>query len=53
MWLKGDLKNIPDEQAARFLEEMAHDVRAVGPDKAVDRFMDKILPKIISNGPPV
>src|SRR5688500_12494612 len=46
MWLKGDLKNIPKDQAARFLEEMAHDVLTVGADKAVDRFIDKILPKI-------
>lgn len=52
MWLKGDLTNVPEEQAARFLEEMASDVRAIGTDEAVNRFIDKILPKILSNGPP-
>jgi hypothetical protein len=31
---------------------MARDVRVFGADKAVDRFIDKILPKIISNVPP-
>lgn len=52
MWLKGDLHNIPADQAARYLEEMARDLRAAGTDEAVDCFIDKILPKIISNGPP-
>jgi hypothetical protein len=52
IWLKGDLKDIPEDQAAQFLEEMARDVRVFGADKAVDRFIDKILPKIISNVPP-
>lgn len=51
MWLKGYLKDIPDEQAARFLEQMASDVRTIGADEAVNRFTDKILPPIISNLP--
>ncbi|GGD91130.1 hypothetical protein GCM10011515_08510 [Tsuneonella deserti] len=52
MWLKGDLRDIPTEQAARYLEEMAEDLRAFGADKAVDRFVDKILPPLIRNGGP-
>jgi hypothetical protein len=52
MWLKGSLREIPEEQAAKFLEEMARDIRAVGPDEAVARFIDKILPKIVSNRGP-
>jgi hypothetical protein len=31
---------------------MAADLRTVGLDEAVDRFIDKILPEIISNGRP-
>ena len=52
LWLKGDLKDIPAEQAARYLEEMAEDVRTIGADEAVDRFVDKILPPLIRNGSP-
>lgn len=53
MWLKGDLRDIPPEYAGRFLEEMAVDLKTVGVEEAVDRFIDKILPKILSNGPPI
>lgn len=52
MWLKGDLKDIPEDQAARYLRELAADLKTVGLDAAVDRFIDKILPRIIGNGGP-
>jgi hypothetical protein len=52
MWLKGDLRGIPTDEAERYLAEMAADLRTVGLDEAVDRFIDKILPEIISNGGP-
>ena len=49
MFLKADLKNIPPDQVARYLEEMASDVRRLGSDEAVERFIDKILPRILPN----
>lgn len=51
MWLKGDLKDIPLDIVIRYLTEMAKDVGHFGTDEAVDRFIDKILPPIISNEP--
>lgn len=52
MWLKGDLKDIPPDLVIRYLTEMAKDVGRFGTDGAVDRFIEKILPPIISNEPP-
>ena len=52
MWLKSDLKNVPPYLAIRYLTEMAKDISRLGSDEAVDRFVDKILPTIISNEPP-
>lgn len=52
MWLKGDLRGIPTNLSARYLREMANDLEAAGINEAVDRFIDKILPRIISNGCP-
>ncbi len=49
MWLKADLKDIPPSLAARYLNEMAKDVESHGSDEAVKRFIDKILPKILTN----
>ena len=52
MWLKGDLKDIPPDLVIKYLTEMAKDVGHFGTDEAVNRFIDKILPEIISNEPP-
>lgn len=52
MWLKNVLDGIPEDQAARYLEEMADDLKTGDSDVAVDLFIDKILPKIRSNSAP-
>lgn len=52
MWLKGNLKDIPADQSARYLQEMAEDLARLGSATAVDRFIDKILPPITSNSGP-
>lgn len=43
-YMKTDLASVPTETAARFLEELAADVRTVGVDAAVEAFLDKVLP---------
>ncbi len=52
LWLKNVLHGIPADQAARYLEEMADDLKMMDTDIAVDLFIDKILPKIRSNDAP-
>jgi hypothetical protein len=41
MWLKGALSDVPSDVSARYLEEMAEDIR----------FIDKVLPKLLPNEP--
>ncbi|MBA4765418.1 MAG: hypothetical protein H2048_08050 [Erythrobacter sp.] len=51
MWLKGALEDIPSEVSARYLEEMADDIRQLDEAQAVNRFIDKVLPKLLLNEP--
>jgi hypothetical protein len=53
IWLKGATNDIPPDVVVRYLAEMRTDVTQVGTGEAIDRFVDKILPKILSNQPPV
>lgn len=52
MWLKGDLKGIPADVLKQYLAEMSIDVTRVGTETAVDRLIDKILPRLPPNGKP-
>ena len=52
MWLKSDLKGIPPDVLIQYLSEMSNDVIRFGTDAAVDRLIDKILPRFLSNGGP-
>ena len=51
MWLKGALSDVPSDVSARYLEEMAEDIRRLDEAQAVDRFIDKVLPKLLPNEP--
>ena len=50
-WLKGVLKDVPSDVSARYFEEMAIDIRQLNEAQAVDRFIDKVLPKLLLNEP--
>lgn len=47
--LQGALQDIPDDQVLRYLEEMGEDIKRLGADEAISRFIDNILPRLISN----
>lgn len=50
-WLKGALRDIPSDVSARYFEEMADDIRQINEAQAVERFVDKVLPKLLLNEP--
>lgn len=50
-WLKGALRDVPSEVSARYFEELADDIRQLNEAQAVDRFIDKVLPKLLLNEP--
>lgn len=52
MWLLAAFTEIPRADAVRYLTEMARDLEGLGVEPAVRALIDKILPKIISNGCP-
>ena len=49
--LEGALGRLQPDIAGIYLEEMAEDIRVLGLDDAVKRFIDKALPKILPNEP--
>ena len=50
-WLKGALQDVPPEVSARYFEELADDIRQLNEAQAVDRFVAKVLPKLLLNEP--
>lgn len=52
MWLEAALTDIPKADAVRYLTDMARDLESLGVEPAVRALIDKVLPRIISNGCP-
>ena len=50
-WLKGALDDVPSDVSARYFEELADDILQLDESQAVDRFIDKVLPKLLLNKP--
>jgi len=55
-WERGELEarfsEHPPEEVAKWLNQAAKDIVALGVEAAVDRLVDHIYPKLISNQPP-
>lgn len=45
------MQDVPSDVSARYFEEMADDIRQLDEVQAVDRFIDKVLPKLLLNEP--
>lgn len=50
--LQGAVKDVPPETVKRYLDQAIEEIDLLGMDAALDRLIDRLLPPILSNGPP-